>query len=186
VSDALAAQGRRRYLIALAVLFGLEWIALAIRARYRADWALENALVVVAVGALMLSARRVLLSRLSYTLIFVFLSLHEVGAHYTYSEVPYEERRGPGGVPTVSACAGRRAAPSSTPPEKALRTGEARPLFALPDADPRGPAGPGRVLTVSGCDRAPLGDLTGGESLTRPVRRRCPALSLRARRKPRS
>jgi putative membrane protein len=38
----------------------------------------------------MLSARWVLLSRLSYTLIFVFLSLHEVGAHYTYSEVPYD------------------------------------------------------------------------------------------------
>jgi putative membrane protein len=26
----------------------------------------------------------------SYTLIFLFLCLHEVGAHYTYSEVPYD------------------------------------------------------------------------------------------------
>ena len=31
------------------------------------------------------------LSRVSYTLIFLFLLLHEVGAHYTYAEVPYDE-----------------------------------------------------------------------------------------------
>ena len=31
-----------------------------------------------------------LLSPVSYTLIFVFLCLHEVGAHYTYAEVPYD------------------------------------------------------------------------------------------------
>jgi putative membrane protein len=29
-------------------------------------------------------------SRASYTLIFVFLCLHEIGAHYTYAEVPYD------------------------------------------------------------------------------------------------
>ena len=31
-----------------------------------------------------------MLSRLSYTLIFLFLCLHAVGSHYTYSEVPYD------------------------------------------------------------------------------------------------
>jgi len=30
------------------------------------------------------------LSRVSYTLLFGFLCLHEIGAHYTYSEVPYD------------------------------------------------------------------------------------------------
>jgi putative membrane protein len=30
------------------------------------------------------------LSRVSYTLIFSFLCLHAVGAHYTYSLVPYD------------------------------------------------------------------------------------------------
>jgi len=30
------------------------------------------------------------MSRLSYTLIFLFLCLHTVGAHYTYAEVPYD------------------------------------------------------------------------------------------------
>ena len=29
-------------------------------------------------------------TRISYTLIFLFLCLHEIGAHYTYSEVPYD------------------------------------------------------------------------------------------------
>jgi putative membrane protein len=30
-------------------------------------------------------------SRVSYTLIFVFLCLHEIGAHYSYSKVPYDD-----------------------------------------------------------------------------------------------
>jgi putative membrane protein len=30
------------------------------------------------------------MSRGSYVAIFIFLSLHEIGAHYTYSEVPYD------------------------------------------------------------------------------------------------
>jgi putative membrane protein len=80
----------RRYLALLGALFAVEWVALAIRPSHRQDWVLENALVVVAVAVLTLSSRRLVLSRLSYTLIFVFLSIHEIGAHYTYSEVPYD------------------------------------------------------------------------------------------------
>jgi putative membrane protein len=34
--------------------------------------------------------RGFIFSRLSYTLIFLFLCLHEIGAHYTYAEVPYD------------------------------------------------------------------------------------------------
>jgi len=79
-----------RYLAALAVVFAIEWLVLAIEPLDRKDWALENALVVVAIAVLMLTYRRLRFSRLSYTLIFVFLCLHEIGAHYTYSEVPYD------------------------------------------------------------------------------------------------
>ena len=79
-----------RYLAVLAALFAVVWIALALDPWYRHDWALENALVVVFAVALWASHRRLVLSRLSYTLIFLFLCLHEVGAHYTYSEVPYD------------------------------------------------------------------------------------------------
>jgi putative membrane protein len=35
--------------------------------------------------------RRLPLSRVSYTMIFVFLVLHEAGAHWTYVKVPYDE-----------------------------------------------------------------------------------------------
>lgn len=79
-----------RYLALLAALFAAVWIALAIAPWQRDDWALENALVVAFVAALAASYRRFMLSRLSYTLIFLFLCVHEVGAHYTYAEVPYD------------------------------------------------------------------------------------------------
>jgi putative membrane protein len=71
-------------------LFALEFSVLAIHPVSRADWLLENALSVAAVAALALTYRRFHFSRISYTLIFVFLSFHELGAHYTYSLVPYD------------------------------------------------------------------------------------------------
>src|SRR6266480_89493 len=80
----------QRYLLILAMLFGAWWVALAIHPWHRSDWMLENALAVAAVALLAVFQRRLSFSRLSYTLIFVFLCLHEVGAHYTYSEVPYD------------------------------------------------------------------------------------------------
>ena len=86
-----APAGRDPYVVALAVLFALEWTALAIAPRYRQDWALENALSVALVVALVALRDRLPFSRLSYTAIFVFLTLHTIGAHYTYSEVPYDE-----------------------------------------------------------------------------------------------
>jgi putative membrane protein len=57
----------------------------------RADWLLENALVAGFLVVAALSHRRIPLSRLSWLLIFLFLCLHELGAHYTYSEVPYDD-----------------------------------------------------------------------------------------------
>jgi putative membrane protein len=79
-----------RYLAILAALFAMLWVALAINPSYRHDWALENALVVVFAVAVAASYRALMLSRLSYTLVFLFLCVHEVGAHYTYAEVPYD------------------------------------------------------------------------------------------------
>jgi putative membrane protein len=76
-----------RLLLALLAAFSF---ALAIRPHDRADWLLENSLLFAAVGVL-IGTRRVLpLSRVSYTLLFLFLCLHTVGAHYTYSLVPYD------------------------------------------------------------------------------------------------
>ena len=80
----------RQYLLILAMLFGIWWVALAIHPWHRSPWLLENALALAAVALLAVFHRRLLFSRVSYTLIFVFMCLHQVGAHYTYSEVPYD------------------------------------------------------------------------------------------------
>ncbi len=80
----------RRYVTVLAVLLGLWWIALAFDPHDRSDWLLENALTLLAVGVLAATYRRFPLSRVSYFMIFVFLCLHTLGAHYTYSHVPYD------------------------------------------------------------------------------------------------
>jgi len=80
----------RRYVAVLAGLFIVLWAVLAVRPYDRADWALENVLVAAFAIVLIASYRRLMLSRISYLLIFVFLCLHEVGAHYTYAEVPYD------------------------------------------------------------------------------------------------
>ena len=79
-----------RHQAVLLTLFLLLWAALAVAPSYRQDWALENALVIPLVAALVLTRRALPLSRVSYTLVFLFLCLHEVGAHYTYAEVPYD------------------------------------------------------------------------------------------------
>ena len=80
----------RRFLFLLTVLLGIEFVVLAIAPNDRKDWLLENVLAVLFVGAMFASYRRLTLSRISYFLIFLFLSLHLIGAHYTYSQVPYD------------------------------------------------------------------------------------------------
>jgi len=66
------------------------WIALAIEPVYRADWLLENLLVFVAVPALVLTRRRMRFSNAAYACLAAFFALHAIGAHYTYSIVPYD------------------------------------------------------------------------------------------------
>jgi len=79
-----------RYVSTLLGLLTLLWIGLAIEPLDRKAWMMENALLVVAIGLLAATYRRFPLSRISYTLIFLFLCLHTLGAHYTYAEVPYD------------------------------------------------------------------------------------------------
>ena len=80
----------RKYLLVLGVIFGVIWTTLAIDPWHRDGWALENALVVAFVLFVALGYKRLTLSRVSYTMIFLFLCLHEIGSHYTYAEVPYD------------------------------------------------------------------------------------------------
>jgi putative membrane protein len=77
--------------LSLLATFVVIWVTLAIAPLYRLDWALENSLVLVAVSVLVMSYRHLRLSNAAYSMIFLFLVFHEIGAHYTYSKVPYEQ-----------------------------------------------------------------------------------------------
>jgi len=79
-----------RYPALLLGLLALLQIVCGIGPHDRADWVLENSLLWAAVALLVWTRRKLPLSRVSYTLIFVFLCLHTIGAHYTYSLVPYD------------------------------------------------------------------------------------------------
>lgn len=80
---------RSAYLQILFWSFILIWVLLGINPVYRSDWFLENILVLLGVPFVLYVHRKWPLSNLSYTLIFLFLTLHSIGAHYTYSEVPF-------------------------------------------------------------------------------------------------
>jgi len=81
----------QRYLAILGALFAVVFTLGAIEPHHRADWALENVFVVAAVAVILTWRKRLIFSRVSYTLIFLFLCLHTLGAHYTYAEVPYQQ-----------------------------------------------------------------------------------------------
>ncbi len=60
-------------------------------ARETGTWFLENTPVALAGLLLAVTYTRLPLSRVSYTLIFLFTCLHETGAHWTYAQVPYDD-----------------------------------------------------------------------------------------------
>lgn len=91
VSPTVARPADPRIEAALLGGFVLLAFALGIAPRSRVDWLLENVLALALVLTLLLAHRRFRLSTLSLGMIFAFLYVHEVGAHYTYSRVPYDQ-----------------------------------------------------------------------------------------------
>jgi putative membrane protein len=87
----LSGRPSRRYPAALLAAFGVVWVALAIHPLFRQDWLLENMLVFIAVPILVATSGRLRFSNVTYTCLFAFFCLHEIGAHYTYSLVPYDD-----------------------------------------------------------------------------------------------
>ena len=79
-----------RYPLTLLGLFVLVWTACSIRPLFPKDWLLENMLVFISVPIFVLTARWLRFSNFTYTCLFVFFSLHVLGSHYTYAEVPYD------------------------------------------------------------------------------------------------
>lgn len=77
-----------RVLQGLVLWLVVLWIITAIDPLYRRDWLLENLLVFFYAALLVFTYRWFRFSNLSYALFALFISLHLVGAHYTYSEAP--------------------------------------------------------------------------------------------------
>lgn len=74
-------------LLTLAVLtLALGWAPLD-----RFTWTIEQLLVIIAVLGVVLVQRRLRLSASASLQLFGFLVLHQIGAHYTYSRVPYDD-----------------------------------------------------------------------------------------------
>jgi putative membrane protein len=78
----------RRLLHILILSYGAVWMLAAIRPVDRGDWLIENLLVFIALPMLALTYRRMPFSDRAYVLIALFLTLHAIGAHYTYAKVP--------------------------------------------------------------------------------------------------
>jgi putative membrane protein len=81
----------RGYVLTLIAIYAVLWSALATAPFDRHDWLLENVLVLLFGVGMFALHKQFVFSRISYTLIFVFMCLHAVGSHYTYAEVPYEQ-----------------------------------------------------------------------------------------------
>ena len=79
---------RNRFQQTLAVWYAAVWLATSLHPLDRHDWFLENILVFGMAVLLVGTYRAFPLSDLSYLLITAFMTLHAVGAHYTYAQVP--------------------------------------------------------------------------------------------------
>ncbi len=67
----------------------IVWLYLSIDPWYRDDWLLENLLVFIALPIIIWADKQIIFSNTSLWMLFIFFVLHGVGAHYTYSEMPW-------------------------------------------------------------------------------------------------
>src|SRR5437773_1120044 len=89
-SPARATHWARRQPVCAGLLgwYILFWLIMAVHPVDRGDWLIENVLAFISIGLLLVTYRWLALSDTSYVLITVFMTLHALGAHYTYSQVP--------------------------------------------------------------------------------------------------
>jgi putative membrane protein len=69
--------------------FSLTFVALGIAPVDRQSWFVENIMVLLVVAALWCKGSRPALSRSAWCATLLFLLIHQIGAHYTYPDVPY-------------------------------------------------------------------------------------------------
>jgi putative membrane protein len=72
-------------------VYAIFWIWMAVSPYNRFDWVLENLLIWLTLTVLLLTYRWFAFDNLSYLLIGIFLSLHTLGAHSSYTVEPLDE-----------------------------------------------------------------------------------------------
>tara|TARA_A100001391_G_scaffold197792_4_gene178532 strand:+ start:152 stop:778 length:627 start_codon:yes stop_codon:yes gene_type:complete len=80
----------RKTFAACSAILLVVMAVLAVAPVERETWLMENAVVALFLVTLWVTRRWFRFSAGSYALITLFLVLHEIGAHYTYSQVPYD------------------------------------------------------------------------------------------------
>jgi len=90
MNHSLSSQQTSLYPSILFAIYVATWLALAIAPLDRHDWLLENVLVAITIPLLVFGYSRYRFSNPTYTLLWIFMLLHAVGAHYTYAKVPYD------------------------------------------------------------------------------------------------
>lgn len=80
---------QNRWLQFFILFFGACWINSYVGNTDSANWVLENTLVFLFLGFLIVSYRKFQFSDLSYLLLCIYLSLHVYGSKYTYAENPF-------------------------------------------------------------------------------------------------
>src|SRR6266508_1309253 len=75
-----------KFLLTWYVLF---WTAMAIAPLDRPFWVLTNVLPIALIGVLVRTHRTYPLSDASYLVVTAYLTLHAIGSHYTYTNVPF-------------------------------------------------------------------------------------------------
>ena len=83
-------KSNRKIAFYITCIFFIEWAFLAFNVNSRSAWLLENILVFIFVVPSIYIYIRGFISLTSYTLLILFASFHCLGAHYTYSLVPYD------------------------------------------------------------------------------------------------
>lgn len=76
------------HILLLVIILG-TWLWAAIDPVDRTGWFLENILIFIFIPIFIIAARYFKFSNLSYGLITIFMVLHIIGSHYTYSLVPF-------------------------------------------------------------------------------------------------
>ncbi|MCD4666191.1 DUF2238 domain-containing protein [archaeon] len=79
---------KNKYPKFLLFVFLIIWILLAINPWYRNVWFYENIPTVIFTLFFVLTYNKFKFSNFSYTLIFIFLVLHTLGSHYSYTHIP--------------------------------------------------------------------------------------------------